>query len=106
MIYKSMVDSEGNEMAGKVMLFVTVDEDGKIQSITKDEKIIGVSKTGFTFVADKEVYDQIDKFEIKDCTLKIKDGEKYEKPDLTDLEKQELELERQLAELRNKKETE
>ena len=102
MIYKSLFDDEGNEVTKRQIIFITASGDGEIESMTTG-KPLAVNKSGHVYVVDDVVVENIDKFQIKNGTLELINGEKIEKPVKSELEREEEELLKRLAELRAKK---
>lgn len=104
-IYDSFRDENGFQIPGRTKLFITKTlEDGSIHE-SHSGLAFTTEENGTLFIVDEFIIDQMHKVQFKDGVLSVKDGEEIIEPVLTDLEKQELELERQLAELRAKKET-
>lgn len=99
MIYSNIYDENGNERTNCTVIFITLNSEEEITSITNGGKVTGVSSTGLTFVVEHLVAEQIDKFEVIGRNLVLKDGEELIPPVKTERELQREELLRQIAEL-------
>ena len=101
-IYDSLYEN-GVTVNGRTKLFVReVDEDGAIGN--HDYGIAFTpDSTGTLFIVDDWLIDQLDKVVFKDGTLQVKDGEQLDEPVKSELEREEEELLKRLAELRAKK---
>lgn len=102
MIYKSLFDDEGNEVTKRQIIFITASDDGEIESMTTG-KPLAVNKSGHVYVVDDVVVENIDKFHIKNGKLELIDGEKIEKPVKSELELEEEELLKRIAEIQAQK---
>ena len=100
MIYSNIYDENGNERTNCTVIFITLNSENKITSITNGGKVTGVSSTGLTFVVEHLVAEQIDKFEVIGRELVLKDGEELIPPVKTEKELQIESIERQLAALK------
>lgn len=104
-IYETIRDEMGNIINGRTKLFIlNVVEDDNIGNFNHGAYVVP-EEAGTMFIVDSHVIEQIDKLKFINGQLVLKDGEEIVPPVKTDLEKQEEELEKQLAELRAKKET-
>lgn len=104
-IYDDLRDEHGNMISNRTKLFVlSYDEDsGNIKDFLNGYAVVP-EKNGTLFIVDDYLIEQINKVKLIDGQLVLKDGEEIVPPVKTDLELQEEELEKQLAELRAKKE--
>ena len=98
MIYKSLFDSDGNEVTSRKLIFITTEDDGTITSTTSSQSL-AVNRTGFVYVVDENVLNNIDKFEVINGGLQLRKGETLEKVVKSDKELQREALLKQLAEL-------
>ena len=98
MIHESLYDEDGNEVTNRKIIFVTTNNDGDIVSTTSS-KSLAVNRTGFVYVVDEIVLENIDKFEVVNGNLKLRKGETLEEPVKTERELQREALLKQLAEL-------
>ena len=102
-IYSSFRDSEGNNIKGRVKLFIRqTDEVGNIE-LFQSGIMVSPEENGTMFIVDDWLIDQLDKVVFKDGTLKVKEGEELVEPVKSELEREEEELLKRLAELRAKK---
>lgn len=85
------------------IVFVCAAENGEITFSAVSKESIMMNKSGHTFIVDDYVAEQITKFNVIDGGLSLKEGETIEAPVKSDIELQEEELLRQLAELRAQK---
>ena len=98
MIYNSLFDSEGNEVTSRNLIFITSEDDGTITSTTSSQSL-AVNRTGFVYVVDEIVLDNIDKFEVINGNLRLRKGEVLEEVAKSEKELQREALLKQLAEL-------
>ena len=98
MIYKNLYDDDGNEVPGRKILFVAAEYDGTITSTTSSQSL-AVNRTGFVYVVDEIVLDNIDKFEVINGNLRLRKGEVLEEVVKSEKELQREALLKQLAEL-------
>ena len=98
MIYKSLFDSDGNEVTSRKLIFITTEDDGTITSTTSSQSL-AVNRTGFVYVVDEIVLDNIDKFEVINGSLRLRKGEVLEEVVKSEKELQREALLKQLAEL-------
>lgn len=98
MIYDSLFDENGNEVTGRKIIFLTAEVDGDISSITSGFPLI-VNRTGFVYVVDEVVVNNIYKFEVINGNLRLREGETLEEPVKSEKELQREALLKQLAEL-------
>ena len=102
-IYNSLRDEYGDLIDGRTKLFIkSTKDDGTI-----NDYIRGLAFTpednGTMFIIDDWLIPQLDKVIFKDGTLKVKEGEELVEPVKSELEREEEELLKRLAELRAKK---
>lgn len=98
--YKEIRDENGQVIEGRTHLFVTeCDTDGSIINSQSGASIVPEG-SGTLFVVDDWLIPQIDKLQFVDGNLVVKDGETIETPVKSEIDLQEEELLRQLAELR------
>ena len=102
-IYDSIKDEYGNVIDGVTKLFIIS---------TKPDNTVGKFISGIAcvpegngtmFIVDEWLIEQLDKVVFKDGTLKVKEGEELVEPVKSELEREEEELLKRLAELRAKK---
>ena len=98
-IYNSLRDENDALLPNRTILFIRKDEineDGEFELYSYG---LGVSLdgSGYSFIVDDWLIDQLDKVVFKDGTLQVKDGEQLDEPVKTEKEKQREELLRQLA---------
>ena len=92
MIYKSLEDKPERRI-----VFITTDAEGNVESATMSQGVFGLDKTGYSFIVDDYVAEQIDKFRVVNGGLELLDGEELVEPVKSEKEKQREELLRQLA---------
>ena len=78
LIYKNLYDDDGNEVPGRKILFVAAEYDGTITSSTSSHSL-AVNQTGFVYIVDDTVLNNIDKFEVINGNLQLRKGETLEK---------------------------
>ena len=101
-IYSNFRDSEGNNIKGRVKLFIRqTDEVGNIE-LFQSGIMVSPEENGTMFIVDDWLIPQIDKVQFKDGTLLVKDGEELIPPAKTEKELQIEAIERQLAALKAK----
>ena len=101
-VYDGMRDNDGIAI-GRTKLFISkADDDGNILSC-QSGTLFTPEESGALFIVDDWLIPQIDKLLFVDGTLVVKDGETLDVPVKSDIELQEEELLRQLAELRAQK---
>ena len=99
-IYSSFRDSEGNNIKGRVKLFIRqTDEVGNIE-LFQSGIMVSPEENGTMFIVDDWLIDQLDKVQFKEGALSVKDGEELIPPVKTDKERMIEEMERQLAALK------
>ena len=98
LIYKNLYDDDGNEVPGRKILFVAAEYDGTITSSTSSHSL-AVNQTGFVYIVDDTVLNNIDKFEVINGNLQLRKGETLEKVVKSEKELQREALLKQLAEL-------
>ena len=102
-IYESIKGEKGVDDPKRVRLFITkVGEDGTIYEFLSSNYSIPTTN-GTLFIVDDWLIDQLDKVIFKDGTLQVKEGEQLDEPVKSELEQEEEELLKRLAELRAKK---
>ena len=92
MIYKSL-----DGKPERRIVFITTDDEGSIESVTMSQGVFGLDKTGYSFIVDDYVADQINKFKVVNGNLELLDGEQLDEPVKSEKELQREELLRQLA---------
>lgn len=105
MIYKNLYDDEGNEVTSRKLVFITTEDDGAITSTTSSQSL-AVNRTGFVYVVDENVLNNIDKFEVINGNLRLRKGEVLEEVVKSEKELQRETLLKQLAELESDEPTE
>lgn len=98
-IYNSLRDENDVLLPNRTILFIRkdeIDENGEFELYSYG---LGVSLdgSGYSFIVDSWLIDQLDKVVFKDGTLQVKEGEKLDEPVKSEKEKQREELLRQLA---------
>lgn len=98
-IYNSLRDENDVLLPNRTILFIRKDEineDGEFELYSYG---LGVSLdgSGYSFIVDDWLIDQLDKVVFIDGTLQVKDGEQLDEPVKSEKEKQREELLRQLA---------
>ena len=98
-IYNNLRDENDALLPNRTILFIRKDEineDGEFELYSYG---LGVSLdgSGYSFIVDDWLIDQLDKVVFKDGTLKVKEGEELVEPVKSEKEKQREELLRQLA---------
>lgn len=102
-IYDSIRNDEGNIVTGRTKLFVlNVDKDNNIGNFNHGPYVVP-EDSGNLFIVDKYVIEQIDKLELVDGQLVVKDGETIEGPKKTELQLEEERLQQQLDAIRAKR---
>ena len=104
-IYNSLRDENDTLLPNRTILFIRKDEineDGEFELYSYG---LGVSLdgSGYSFIVDDWLIDQLDKVVFKEGILKVKEGEELVEPVKSELEREEEELLKRLAELRAKK---
>lgn len=102
-IYENLRDDDGNLINGRTKLFVKcTDDDGII-----DEYMTGLAcvpeSCGRMFIVDDWLLEQIDKLLMINHELVVKDGEELVPPVKSDLDLEEEELQRQLADIQRRR---
>ncbi|WP_271401433.1 hypothetical protein [Salinicoccus roseus] len=85
--------------ANRRVVFITLDKDGEVFSSTVSENPIMTDKTGFTFIVDDYVAEQISKFKVINGGLELIEGEELIEPEKTAEEIEREQLLTRLAEL-------
>ena len=98
-VYNSLRDGNDVLVPNRTILFIRKDEineDGEFELYSYG---LGVSLdgSGYSFIVDDWLIDQLDKVVFKDGTLQVKEGEQLDEPVKSEKEKQREELLRQLA---------
>lgn len=104
-IYNSLRDENDALVPNRTILFIRKDEINENGEFDLYSYGLGVSLdgSGYSFIVDDWLIDQLDKVVFKDGTLKVKEGEELVEPVKSELEREEEELLKRLAELRAKK---
>ena len=98
-IYNSLRDENDALVPNRTILFIRkyeIDENGEFELYSYG---LGVSLdgSGYSFIVDDWLIDQLDKVVFQDGTLQVKDGEELVEPVKSEKELQREELLRQLA---------
>lgn len=98
-IYNSLRDEKDALVPNRTILFIRkdeIDENGEFELYSYG---LGVSLdgSGYSFIVDNWLIDQLDKVVFKDGTLQVKEGEQLDEPVKSEKELQREELLRQLA---------
>ena len=98
-VYNSLRDGNDVLVPNRTILFIRKDEineDGEFELYSYG---LGVSLdgSGYSFIVDDWLIDQLNKVVFKDGTLQVKDGEQLDEPVKSEKELQREELLRQLA---------
>ena len=102
-MYESIRDSSGDNIDGLTKFFIkTVNEDDSISEFLSGTSIVP-NDPGTLLIVDEWIVEQVDKLLFIDGELVVKEGETLDEPVKSDIELQEEELLRQLAELRAQK---
>ena len=102
-IYESLYEDDGLMVSGRTKLFIKqVEDDGTIGNHDYGT-VFTPNSSGTLFIVDDWLIPQLDKVIFKDGTLQVKDGEQLVEPVKSELELEEEELLKRLAELRAKK---
>ena len=98
-IYNSLRDENDTLLPNRTILFIRKDEIEENGEFELYSYGLGVSLdgSGYSFIVDDWLIDQLDKVVFKDGTLKVKDGEQLDEPVKSEKEKKREELLRQLA---------
>ena len=98
-IYNSLRDENDALVPNRTILFIRKDEIEENGEFELYSYGLGVSLdgSGYSFIVDDWLIDQLDKVVFKDGTLKVKEGEQLVEPVKSEKEKQREELLRQLA---------
>ena len=98
-IYNSLRDENDVLLPNRTILFIRKDEIEENGEFELYSYGLGVSLdgSGYSFIVDDWLIDQLDKVIFKDGTLHVKDGEQLDEPVKSEKEKQREELLRQLA---------
>lgn len=102
-IYESMNNENGDRVTGRTMLFIIeTDDSGSI--IKRNTGIAFAPLTnGTMFIVDDWLIPQLDKVQFKDGILSVKEGAEIIPPVKTDLELEEEDLLRRIAEIQAQK---
>lgn len=101
--YETIKDENDNTIYNLTKLFIIeTDEQGDILR-SRDGTSIIPEESGAMFIVDDWLIPQLDKIQFIDGTLKVKEGEELVEPVKSELEREEEELLKRLAELRAKK---
>ena len=98
-IYNSLRDENDVLVPNRTILFIRKDEINENGEFELYSYGLGVSLdgSGYSFIVDDWLIDQLDKVIFKDGTLKVKEGEQLDEPVKSEKELQREELLRQLA---------
>jgi len=98
-IYNSLRDENDALLPNRTILFIRKDEINENGEFELYSYGLGVSLdgSGYSFIVDDWIIDQLDKVVLKDGTLQVKEGEQLDEPVKSEKEKQREELLRQLA---------
>ena len=98
-IYNSLRDENDVLLPNRTILFIRKDEINENGEFELYSYGLGVSLdgSGYSFIVDDWLIDQLDKVVFQDGTLQVKDGEELVEPVKSEKEKQREELLRQLA---------
>src|SRR5699024_7618388 len=98
-IYNSLRDENDVLVPNRTILFIRKDEIEENGEFELYSYGLGVSLdgSGYSFIVDNWLIDQLDKVIFKDGTLQVKDGEQLDEPVKSKKELQREELLRQLA---------
>ena len=98
-VYNSLRDENDALVPNRTILFIRKDEINENGEFELYSYGLGVSLdgSGYSFIVDDWLIDQLDKVIFKDGTLKVKEGEELVEPVKTEKEKQREELLRQLS---------
>ena len=104
-IYNSLRDENDTLLPNRTILFIRKDEINENGEFDLYSYGLGVSLdgSGYSFIVDDWLIDQLDKVVFVDGTLQVKEGEQLDEPVKSELEREEEELLKRLAELRAKK---
>ena len=98
-IYNSLRDENDTLLPNRTILFIRKDEIEENGEFELYSYGLGVSLdgSGYSFIVDDWLIDQLDKVVFKDGSLQVIDGEQLDEPVKSEKEKQREELLRQLA---------
>ena len=98
-VYNNLRDENDVLLPNRTILFIRKDEIEENGEFELYSYGLGVSLdgSGYSFIVDDWLIDQLDKVVFKDGTLKVKEGEELVEPVKTEKEIQREELLRQLA---------
>ena len=100
-IYENIRDQSRNIVSGRTKLFIEdTDADGNIINFLHGTSVVP-DTSGSLFIVDDWLIPQIEKIELKDGELSVKDGESLDVPVKTDIELEIESLRRQIEELEN-----
>lgn len=91
-----MVYDKIDGYSSRRVVFITLDDNGDIFSSTVSKDPISMDKTGYTFIVDDYVAEQISKFKVISGNLELIEGEELTVPEKT---AEEIEREQLLARL-------
>ena len=100
-VYEELYDEDGNSTPSRTKLFVPakeVNEDGSFTSF-QSGILVTPSTSGYFYIVDSWILNQIEKLVIVEGVLSVRDGEKITPPPKSDKELKREELLKQLAEL-------
>ena len=98
-VYNNLRDENDALVPNRTILFIRKDEINENGEFELYSYGLGVSLdgSGYSFIVDDWLIDQLDKLIFKDGTLQVKEGEQLDEPVKSVKEKQREELLRQLA---------
>ena len=98
-VYNNLRDENDVLLPNRTILFIRKDEIEENGEFELYSYGLGVSLdgSGYSFIVDDWLIDQLDKVVFKDGTLQVKEGEQLDEPVKSEKEKQREELLRQLA---------
>src|SRR5699024_314491 len=98
-VYNNLRDENDVLLPNRTILFIRKDEIEENGEFELYSYGLGVSLdgSGYSFIVDDWIIDQLDKVVLKDGTLQVKEGEQLDEPVKSEKEKQREELLRQLA---------
>ena len=102
-LYDDVRLSDGSIASGRTKLFIKETLDDGTISNCQTGSLLLPDGVGTIFIVDDWLIDQLDKMQFKDGVLSVKEGEQLDEPVKSELEQEEEELLKRLAELRAKK---
>lgn len=102
-IYEDLRDDNGNLIIGRTRLFIKTVDDSNGVELYQSGTSYTPEGNGTQFIVDDWLIKQIDRVQFKDGTLSVKDGEELIPPVKSELELEEEELLRRIAEIQAQK---